>query len=56
MIKLENDILTDEEEPLEMYSEIKNDTTNAISVGDPNRSKSPERKQVTNNSSNFIGG
>lgn len=49
MIKLENDILTDEEEPSEMYSEIKNDTTNVISVVDPKRSNSHESKQVTIN-------
>jgi len=61
MIKLENNILTNEEESLEleMYSEIKNDTTtNVISVGDSNRSNSHECKQDTNNSNkslNFIG-
>jgi len=55
MIELENDMLTDEEEALQMHSEIKNDSTNVMSIEDLNRSASHAYKQETNSSFNFIG-
>jgi len=55
MIELENDMLTDEEETLQMHSEIKNDSTNVMSVGDPNKSASRAYKQETYSSFNLIG-
>jgi len=55
MIELGNEMLTGDEETLQMHSEIKNDNTNVISVGDPNKSASHTHKQETNSSFNLIG-
>lgn len=55
MIELENDMLTDDEETLQMHSEIKNDNTNVMSVGNPDKSASHAYNQETNSSFNLIG-
>jgi len=55
MIELENNILTGNEDTLQMYSEIKNDNTNVMSVGDPDNSASHAYTQETNSSFNLIG-
>jgi len=52
MIELGNEMLTGDEETFQMHSEIKNDSTNDMPVGDPNKSA---YKQETNSSFNLIG-
>lgn len=52
MVELGNEMLTGDEETLQMHSETKNDNTNVMSVGDPNKSA---YKQETNSSFNLIG-
>ncbi|KAL4090962.1 hypothetical protein QTP88_025714 [Uroleucon formosanum] len=55
MIELENDMLTSDEETLQKHSEIKNDNTNVMSVGNPDKSASHAYNQETNGSLNLIG-